>query len=357
MKIVIYILVLVSALVAQNIQLTQEQLDNWQLHVSKTEKVQEQFLDEIVGMLEVPTKLIYAISIPYDVKIQRILVNRFENIKQGEPMALVGGNSWLQMQQNLINHSISLHEVTLEHERKTLLCNEGIIPAKECIRSKSSYGSKLAQFQSAKSMLFLFGVDEKLIDKIEKTKTIQRNFEVRAPISGLISKMDIQVGQSVNASQPLFTILKKGNLWLSANIAQDKAEQLKLNQKVTLKHRDKKIKSSVVSLAPIVDAKTQTVPVRFMIPESASLNIGLKSTFRLNIDKPSVKIPKVWTVMRGNDVIVFVKNTKGFETKIVKVESEDTDFYYTNDFSLLNDKIANSGIAALKGMLTEGSDD
>jgi multidrug efflux pump subunit AcrA (membrane-fusion protein) len=342
-------------MMAQSLSLTPQQVANWKLHVTPPQKVQGQFLDEVVGMVEVPTKLIHAISIPFDVKVQRVLVNQFERVKKGTAMALIGGNSWLEMQQNMINHSIALSEVTQEHERKTLLCSEGIIPAKECIRSKASYESTLAQFQSAKSMLLLFGVDESFVDKIEKTKTMQRNFEVRAPISGVISKMDIQVGQSVSASQPLFTLLAKGDLWLTANIAQNKAELLTQGQEISLGYRDKNILSKVISLAPLVDVKTQTVPVRFLIDEADALPIGLQATFRLSTNQPSVKIPKAWSVMHGNGVIIFIKKGEQFQTKKLSIESEDGDAYYSSDLSLLDDAIVTSGVAALKGML--GADD
>ncbi|MEA1918550.1 MAG: efflux RND transporter periplasmic adaptor subunit [Campylobacterota bacterium] len=356
MKTVIYSIVIASSLMAQSLTLSKEQIENWNLHVSTPQKVQGQFLDEIVGEVEAPTKLIHAISIPYDVKVQRVLVNQFENVRKGDPMARIGGNAWLEMQQNMINHSIALNEATLENERKMLLCNEGIIPTKECIRSNASYESALAQFQSAKSMLFLFGVDEKFINTIEKSKAMQRDFEVRAPVSGVISKMDIQVGQSVNASQPLFTLLAKGDLWLSAHIAQSKAELLVLGQNVSLEYHNKRITSQVVSLAPLVDTQTQTVPVRFLIREADALNIGLKATFILRTDSPSVKIPKVWTVMQGKEQIIFIKGAKGFETKSLKVSSEDASSYYSSDLSLLDDKVVTSGVAALKGMLGEDDD-
>ncbi len=356
MKTLFFITLLSTFLSAQVLSLSEQQIQNWHLHVKSPEKVQRQFLSEIVGSVEVPTKLIRSVSIAYDIKIQRLFVNRYEQIKKDQALALVGGNSWIQMQQNLINLSILLHEVSLENERKTLLCAEGIIPKKECIRSRSSYESTLAQFQSAKSSLLLFGIDERLIEEIEKSKIIKREFEIRAPASGLLYAMDVQVGQSVEASMPLFTIYAKGNLWLSANIAQNKAEFLHNGQEVILEYRNRDINSKVVSLAPIVDAQTQTVPVRFLIDKSETLNIGLKATFSLSTKESAVRIPKTWTVMDGRKLLIFIKTAQGFEAKDFIISSEDSEYYYSSDLSLLNKKIVSSGVAALKGMLGEEND-
>jgi len=356
MKTLFYITLLSTFLSAQILSLSEQQIQNWHLHVKSPQKVQRQFLSEIVGSVEVPTKLIHSVSIAYDMKIQRLFVNRYELIKKGQALALVGGSSWIHMQQNLINQSISLHEVSLENERKILLCAEGIIPKKECIRSQASYESTLAQFQSAKSSLLLFGIDEAFVEGIEKSKIIQREFEIRAPVSGLLYEMDIQVGQSVEASVPLFTIYAKGDLWLSANIAQNKAEFLHNGQEVILKYRNRDIDSKVVSLAPIVDAQTQTVPVRFLIDKSESLNIGLKATFSLSTKEAAVKIPKSWTVMEGRNLLIFIKTAKGFESKDFISSSEDSEYYYSSDLSLLDKKIVSGGVAALKGMLGEEDD-
>lgn len=357
MKTLLFLITLLSTfLSAQTLSLSEQQIDNWRLHVKSPQKVERQFLAEIVGSVEVPTKLIHSISIAYNMKIQRLFVNRYEQIQKGQSLALVGGSSWIQMQQNLINQSILLHEVSLENERKILLCDEGIIPKKECIRSQASYESTLAQFQSAKSSLLLFGIDEVFVEKIEKSKIIEREFEIRAPISGLLYEMDVQVGQSVEASEPLFTIYAKGDLWLSANIAQNKAEFLHNNQEVILKYRNREIDSKVVSLAPIVDAQTQTVPVRFLIDKSEALNIGLKATFSLSTKDAAVKIPKSWTVMEGKRFLIFIQTAKGFEVKNLTISSEDSQYYYSNDLSLLEKKIVSSGVAALKGMLGEEDD-
>ena len=356
MKTLFFITLLGTFLSAQVLSLSEKQIQNWHLHVKSPQKVQRQFLSEIVGSVEVPTKLIHSVSIAYDLKIQRLFVNRYEHITKGQALALVGGSSWIHMQQNLINQSILLHEVSLENERKILLCAEGIIPKKECIRSRSSYESRLAQFQSAKSSLLLFGISEKLVDKIEKSKIIQREFEIRAPVSGLLYAMDIQVGQSVEASEPLFTIYAKGNLWLSANIAQDKAESLHNGQELILNYRNRDINSKVVSLAPIVDTQTQTVPVRFSIDQSETLNIGLKATFALSTKEAAVKIPKSWTVMDGRKLLIFVETAKGFEAEEFITSSEENDYYYSSDLSLLDKKIVSSGVAALKGMLGGGDD-
>ncbi len=93
-----------------------------------------------------------------------------------------------------------------------------------------------------------------------------------------------------------------------------------------------------------------------MIDNSESLNIGLKATFSLSTKDAVVKIPKSWTVMEGRTVLIFVKRAKGFESKTLVLVSEDSEFYYSNNLSLLNEKIVSSSVAALKGMLGEEDD-
>ncbi len=205
-------------------------------------------------------------------------------------------------------------------------------------------------------MLLLFGVEPEVVDAIVAQKKIRSEFEVRTPVAGVLSHVGVQVGQSVDASQILFTVLEAGELWLGANIAQSKAEQLSVGQEVLLEYRGIKLSSRIVSLAPLVDATTQTVPVRFLLPENSGLSVGLKASFRLSSLNPSVRIPKAWTVMIAREHVVFVKTESGYTTQVLTVESEDAGAYYCTNLTLSDQKLLSSGVAALKGMMG-GSDD
>ncbi len=356
MKTLIMMLFVALGLYAQPLILTQEQERNVGV---KTDTVQTQstlFLGEMMGSVEVPARLLHSVSIPFEVKIVRLLGEQYGVVKTGDLLAEVVGSDFLSVQQQLIDRAIERDRSEREHERKSQLCLEGVIAAKECVYSESARQSAEAQFQSARSMLMLFGVDEAFVAQVVLSKTVQSRFGVRAPVEGILSEIHVRLGQSAEASSPLFTIMQKGALWLVARLERTDAQTLHVGDEVWLEHEGVSLHSSVLSIAPFVESATQTVEVRFDLGAQSIFRAGLKAPFRLSIARSVVRIPKAWTVLLGTRLLLFVQTNEGYVPQTLKVLGEDDDAYYSDDLGLSSKRVVTKGVAALKGMMGMSDD-
>jgi membrane fusion protein (multidrug efflux system) len=91
-----------------------------------------------------------------------------------------------------------------------------------------------------------------------------------APVSGIISKRNIQIGQLVQTGQTLFAIVHDGNVYVTANFKETQMEHLKIGDKVDITadaFSDKKIPGTIQSFSGATGAKFSLLP-----PDNATGN-------------------------------------------------------------------------------------
>jgi membrane fusion protein (multidrug efflux system) len=59
--------------------------------------------------------------------------------------------------------------------------------------------------------------------------------KIIAPVTGVLSKRSVEPGQTVQAGQPLFSIVNLDDIWTTANFKETQLKQMKVGQKATLK--------------------------------------------------------------------------------------------------------------------------
>lgn len=94
--------------------------------------------------------------------------------------------------------------------------------------------------------------------------------DIKAPVSGIVSKKNVQKGQLVQAGQPLFSIVNDGSIFVTANFKETQLQDIKKGLKVEVTvdaFPDEKIEGEVLNFAPITGAKGSLLP-----PDNATGN-------------------------------------------------------------------------------------
>lgn len=93
---------------------------------------------------------------------------------------------------------------------------------------------------------------------------------ITAPEDGMVSKVNIQPGQFVNAGQSLFSVVIDKNIWVTANFKETQLEKMKAEQKVIIHvdaFPDHEFEARVSSFSPATGARFSLLP-----PDNASGN-------------------------------------------------------------------------------------
>ena len=93
---------------------------------------------------------------------------------------------------------------------------------------------------------------------------------IRAPASGVVSNMKLQVGEFAQAGKPIFTLIENQPIWIEANLKETQLTHILPGQQATIvadAYPDKIWESVISSIAPATGAEFSILP-----PQNASGN-------------------------------------------------------------------------------------
>ena len=105
---------------------------------------------------------------------------------------------------------------------------------------------------------------------VEQTELNLQYITIRAPVAGIVTKKNVEVGQIVQPGQPLMAIVPLENVWLTANYKETQLKDVRIGQKCTIAvdaYSGRKYNAHVESIAAVTGAKTSLLP-----PENATGN-------------------------------------------------------------------------------------
>ena len=130
-------------------------------------------------------------------------------------------------------------------------------------------------------------------------------FAVTAPISGAVSKKNVQIGQFINVAQPLMSIVDGSNIWVVANFKETQVGKMKVGQKVKIKvdaYKGKDFEGTIESFSGATGAKfsllppdnatgnfvkvVQRVPVRIVLDEKNRADTPLRAGMSVDVVVP-----------------------------------------------------------------------
>ncbi|WP_242919505.1 HlyD family secretion protein [Pontibacter liquoris] len=137
--------------------------------------------------------------------------------------------------------------------------------------AQDNYQAALKQVQTTKSQLAVShtGVDQRQAD-VDFAKLQLSYATIKAPVSGVTSKKNIQVGQLIQPGQTLFSIVNDSSLYVTANFKETQLEKLREGQHVNLvvdAFPDTPINGTVYNFSPATGARFSLLP-----PDNASGN-------------------------------------------------------------------------------------
>lgn len=130
-------------------------------------------------------------------------------------------------------------------------------------------------------------------------------YVVTAPISGTVSRKNVQIGQFVNVAQAIMSIVDGNNIWVIANFKETQVSRMKVGQKVKLKidaYKGKDFEGTIESFAAATGAKfsllppdnasgnfvkvVQRIPVKIVLPEKMNAETPLRAGMSVDVVVP-----------------------------------------------------------------------
>lgn len=209
--------------------LTKNQLKNSKIELGTLDQKPVSNTIKVNGKITLAPDAIATISMPLGGYVKAIKVMQGMNVRKGQVLAVVEDPQYVQLQQDY-----------LTTKQQFTFANKDFNRQKELNASKavSDKTYELAQGELAKQKITLKSLEEKLkligINPATLTaNNISKSVSIYSPINGLVSKVEINLGKYVNASDMLFEVINNQNMFLKLNVYDKDASNLYIGQKVT----------------------------------------------------------------------------------------------------------------------------
>jgi Cu(I)/Ag(I) efflux system membrane fusion protein len=190
---------------------------------------------------------------------------------------------------------------------------------------------------------------KELVEELNRTYRPRDVVEVRAPQSGIVTKIEVHEGSSVKPMDNLFTFADLSHVWIDVTLYPDQLAWVKNGDEVTVKlpqSDTQNIKAHLQFIAPMVDNATRTVQARLSVNNAKNLLLIGSFLDVIIHAKPhkALAVPRSAVMRTGKGDLVMLAEGSGFFTP-VKVETgiETTDSFEITAGLHAGDKVAVNG--------------
>ena len=245
------------------IQLTSQQMVEQGLKVAVASTGLVEKLTTLPGKLVVNTDQQAQISPNFSGYIEQVNVALGQSVQKGQTLAVLIVPELIDQQANLRMAQVNLDLARKDYQREQQLWSQGISAKQDYQRAENAYRQAQITVQSSQARLNALGA----------SGNNNGRFLIKAPISGVISKKDIVVGENVQLADQLFVIENLKDLWLEFNLPNTSNIQLQVGQILNFKTNgsDQNYQAKVQTLNSQADLQTGRLQVRAKVTTQADV--------------------------------------------------------------------------------------
>ncbi|HVZ99642.1 MAG TPA: efflux RND transporter periplasmic adaptor subunit [Caulobacterales bacterium] len=157
--------------------------------------------------------------------VLRVLVGETQSVNAGDVLVeLDGADAQLavaQAQAQLARADADVARARVDLSRRRALAPQGAVSADELTTAQNAYNTGIAAQAAARA-------------ELQSAQLTLSRMTIRAPIAGVVSNKNVQVGQRVEAGTPLMVIAPIGAAYVDANFKEGQLRRVHIGQPVTL---------------------------------------------------------------------------------------------------------------------------
>lgn len=290
------------------------------------------------------------ISAPQSGLLDQLYVAAGQEVKKGQPIAHLTSSDLLSLQRDYLQALTQKRLAAKSLSRDAELFKDGIIPQRRYLETESAHEEISASLAQRKQALRLAGMSDGAINSLNPASGMSSGITLTAPMDGQVLEQMVTTGQRVDMAMPLYRIGRLNPLWLEIHAPLEGLPFVKVGMPVQVP----KLQASGKLIAVIrsVNKSDQTLHLRAEITQGAEkLSPGqfVEAEISLGGQSQHFSIPKSALARQGAEALVFVQTKSGFHPVKVNVISEQGDEAVVDASFKGNEKVAVTGISAIKG--------
>lgn len=157
------------------------------------------------GTLVIPPKNFATVTLSMGGIVKELSVLPGVYVAKGTVLATLENPAFIELQQTYLDSHAQVEYLETEYQRQQTLSREAVASQKKLQQSKADYLSMKSRLQAAAAQLRLLGVNPEAL----LSTGICPYLEVKAPVGGYISNVQVNLGKYLNVGEPLCDLIDK----------------------------------------------------------------------------------------------------------------------------------------------------
>jgi len=248
----------------------------------------------------------------------------------------------------------------LNHERESQLYRRGVGAQKNQFASEAGRRVAEANLNAAEKKLHVLGFSEEEITLISESHQVNPVVAVYSPIAGKVVENNVVLGEMVDESTEILTIMDLTLLWVDAEIYEKDIARIRTDQDVAITvpaYLDDVFSGKITYISDVLNEDTRTITVRTEVPNTGNrLKPGMFANvvIELNANGEAVAIPVEAVLDDQEEHLVFIRTgLRQFEPRHVITGTRDDGFVEIVSGVEVGDEVVTNGNFQLKSRLYE----
>ncbi|MDR4459088.1 MAG: efflux RND transporter periplasmic adaptor subunit [Nitrospirales bacterium] len=292
-------------------------------------------------------------------QVDKIMVQLGDRVKKDQPLAAVESMRLDELVQEYLVAKSKMDVATSNFNRTKQLQAENIISQRRFLEDRGQQIEAQAIYQHVREKLMNMGLSRQELQQMEHGSHLEgHKYLLRAPLSGTVVSQHIVLGQGVAAGDEFFEIVDTRHVWVFANLPIEQARRFQEGDEgQVLPRGGEPITARLAYIAPVADATTRTIRVRFDVenPEGRLKPNEYVEVRLIDQQNPALSIPLSALTMLNGRRGVFVQRDTGFDFVFVETGQEGGGLVEVNQGLTLGEHVVTEGVFDLKNAIMKPS--
>jgi membrane fusion protein, heavy metal efflux system len=292
---------------------------------------------KVNGILEAPPQSLASINAVMGGFVRNTTLLPGNRVEKGDVVVVMEHPDYIQLQQDYLVSSSELTYLELEFARQKGLQEKNVSSAKTFQRTTAEYKSIKARVNALVEKLALIGINAKQLQESEK---ISRTINVYSPISGYVSRVNINIGKYMNPADVMFEIVNTEHLHAELTVFEKDIGKIKEGQNIrfTLPNEDNIERLATVHLVGRLINEHRVVKVHGHLEkedEQYLPGMFIKAFIEINNNMVNA-LPEEAIVQSGGKRYIYILRGKRMENnlemtdfEIIEIQEGVTEGLYT----------------------------
>ncbi|MFM7839821.1 MAG: efflux RND transporter periplasmic adaptor subunit, partial [Chitinophagaceae bacterium] len=184
------------------VTLSDEQLKNGNVVIGSPDTTPIHSVIKTTGMIDIPPSKIVSVSFPLGGYIRKMVMLPGTSVRKGSVLATLEDQQLIQLQQDYLTGLSRLHFLEADFIRQQELNKTKATSDKIFQQVKSDLESQQVMVKALAEKLQWIGITPESLNE----KNLSRSIDLRSPLDGIISKVNVHSGQYITPTDVLFEI-------------------------------------------------------------------------------------------------------------------------------------------------------